>query len=178
MKNLLDKIITVPNYPQEGIMFRDISPLLLDADYFSSAIDAMYKLLAESVDIKNTVIAGVEARGFIFASAIAAKANCPLLLFRKKGKLPRRTIEISYGLEYGKNILEVHQEDLESIQKSQKEVVFVDDVLATGGTISACLDLVKKYQIKANLAIFLMELNGLSGREKLSELEIKSVLQI
>ncbi|MBP3194686.1 MAG: adenine phosphoribosyltransferase [Cardiobacteriaceae bacterium] len=177
MKNLLDKIVTVPNYPQEGIMFRDITPLLLDADYFSSAIDAMYKLLSESVDdIKNTVIAGVEARGFIFASAVATKANCPLLLFRKKGKLPRKTLEISYGLEYGKNILEVHQEDLNNIQKSQKEIVFIDDVLATGGTISACLELVNKHQIKAELAIFLMELNGLSGREKLSDLEVKTVL--
>ena len=128
MKELKDYVRTIPNFPEEGIMFRDITSVLQDPDGFKLAIDEMTRLVS---DLDFDVVLGAESRGFIFGMPIAYNNRKPFVLIRKKGKLPCETVQQSYDLEYGQATIEMHKD---SIQKGQK-VLIVDDLIATGGTI-------------------------------------------
>ena len=170
MKKVEDYIRTIPNFPEEGIMFRDITTVLGDADGFQLAIDEMTKLL-EGVDFD--VIAGTESRGFIFGTPLAYNLHKPFVLIRKKGKLPYKTVSQEYDLEYGKAEIEMH---IDSIKEGQK-VVLVDDLIATGGTMEAAAQLVEKLGGEVVKMLFLLELEGLEGRKKLAKYDVGSVVK-
>lgn len=157
-----DYIRTIPDFPQKGVMFRDITTVLSDADGLKMAIDEMAKLL-EGVEFD--VLAGAESRGFIFGTALAYNLHKPLVLIRKKGKLPGETVSQEYSLEYGTATIEMHKD---SVKPGQK-VVLVDDLIATGGTIEASAKLVEKLGGEVVKMIFLLELEGLNGRKMLEE---------
>ena len=159
----------IPNWPEEGILFRDITPLLADAEAFAAAVEA---LSAGFVDAGIEYVAAVEARGFIFGSAVAEKLGAGFIPIRKLGKLPWKTESITYDLEYGTDTLEVHRDAFESGAK----VLMVDDLLATGGTMSAACKLVEKTGGKVAHIVFLIELAALGGREKISDYEMTSII--
>ena len=159
-EKVADYVRTIPDFPQKGVMFRDITTVLNDADGLKMAIDEMAKLL-DGVDFD--VLAGAESRGFIFGTALAYNLHKPLVLIRKKGKLPGDTVSQEYALEYGTAAIEMHKD---SIRPGQK-VVLVDDLVATGGTIEASAKLVEKLGGKVVKMIFLLELAGLEGRKML-----------
>ena len=166
----LDKYIrSIPDWPKEGILFRDITPLLADPKAFIAAIDA---LCAGFTDAGIEYVAAVEARGFIFGAAVAERLNAGFVPIRKKGKLPSKTESITYDLEYGTDTLEVHSD---AIGKGAK-VLMVDDLLATGGTMAAACRLIKKIGGQIVGITFLIELSDLPGREKLTDYNIKTVL--
>ena len=169
MKRIEDYVTTIPNFPKEGIMFRDVTTVLSDADGLKLAVDELTKLL-DGIDFD--VLVGTESRGFIFGSAIAYNLHKPLVLARKKGKLPRKTVSAEYELEYGTDVIEMHAD---SIKPGQK-VVLVDDLLATGGTMKATASLVEELGGEVVKIIFLMELLGLKGTEKLAKYDVKSVV--
>ena len=169
-KRLEDYVRSIPDFPEPGIIFRDITTVLQDAEGFHLAIDELLKLL-EGVDFD--VVVGAESRGFIFGAPLAYALGKPFVLVRKKGKLPCETIEQSYELEYGKATVEMHTD---AIQKGQK-VVVVDDLIATGGTIKASIDLVEKLGGEVKKVIFLMELAGLEGRKKLAGYDVDAVIK-
>lgn len=169
MKRLEDYVSTIPDFPKKGILFRDITSVLQDADGFALAIDEMIKLL-DGVDFD--VLVGAEARGFVLGAPIAYKLHKPFVLARKKGKLPRETITKEYALEYGTTAIEMHKD---SIKKGQK-VVLIDDLLATGGTIKAVRELVEELGGEIAKIIFLIELVDLKGREKLKNCDVASVI--
>ena len=170
MKELKDYVTTIPDYPNKGIMFRDITSILDDADGLHLAIDSLQDLL-KGIDFD--VIVGTESRGFIFGMPIAYNLHKPFVLVRKKGKLPRETISETYDLEYGTETVEMHKD---SIRPGQK-VVLVDDLIATGGTIEAAAKLVERLGGEVVKMIFVMELEGLKGRERLSRYDIDSVIK-
>ena len=170
MKTVPDYVRTIPDFPEPGIMFRDITSVLQDADGLHLAIDEMQKLCGNPDDFD--VIAGTESRGFIFGMPIAYNLHKPFVLVRKKGKLPCETVSQTYDLEYGQATIEMHKD---SIQPGQR-VVIIDDLIATGGTIEAAIKLIEKLGGKVNKAVFLMELAGLQGREKLKGYDVESVL--
>ncbi len=169
MKKLEDYVRTIPDFPEPGIMFRDVTSILQDADGFKLAIDSLLKCL-EGVDFD--VIAGAESRGFIFGAPLAYALGKPFVLIRKKGKLPCETVSIAYDLEYGSAEIEMHAD---SIQPGQK-VVLVDDLIATGGTIEAAAKLIEQLDGEVVKILFLMELAGLNGREKLKKYDVDAVL--
>ena len=160
MKKIEEYVRSIPDFPEPGIIFRDITSVLQDADGLQLAIDSMIKLL-DGVDFD--VVAGTESRGFIFGVPIAYEMHKPFVPVRKKGKLPCETISQSYDLEYGQATIEMHKD---SIKPGQK-VVLVDDLIATGGTIEAAIKLVEQLGGEVVKVIFLMELAGLKGRERL-----------
>lgn len=168
-KKIEDYIRSIPDFPQEGIIFRDVTSILEDADGFTLAIDSMQKLL-EGMDID--VIVGTESRGFIFGAPIAYNLHKPLVLVRKKGKLPCETVEQSYDLEYGSAVIEMHKD---SIKPGQK-VVIIDDLIATGGTVEAAAKLIESLGGEVVKLVFLMELAGLKGRERLKKYDVQSVI--
>ena len=166
----LKKLVrTVPDFPKKGIMFRDITTVLSDADGLKLAIDEMQKTL-DGLDFD--VIAGAESRGFIFGAAIAYNLHKPFILIRKKGKLPCETVEQTYDLEYGTATIEIHKDAIVPGQK----VVIVDDLIATGGTVAAAADLIEKIGGEVVKMLFLMELKGLEGRKKLAKYDVASVI--
>ena len=169
MKKLEDYVITIPDFPEPGIMFRDITGILQDAEGFQLAIDSLLALIG---DTPCDVIAGAESRGFIFGAPLAYALNKPFALVRKKGKLPRETVSASYELEYGTAEIEMHTD---SIKPGQK-VILIDDLIATGGTIEAAAKLVEELGGEVVKIIFLMELAGLNGREKLGKYDVESVI--
>lgn len=169
MKKLEEYVRCIPDFPEPGIMFRDVTSVLQDADGFKLAIDSLLALL-EGVEFD--VIAGAESRGFIFGAPLAYALHKPFVLVRKKGKLPCETVSMAYELEYGSAEIEMHAD---SIKPGQK-VVLVDDLIATGGTIEASAKLVEKLGGEVVKIIFLMELAGLKGREKLSKYDVEAVL--
>lgn len=169
-KNIESYIRTIPDFPKKGILFRDITTLLMNPKGFTSAIDI---LIDKIKDMDFDVIAGTESRGFIFGTPLAYKLNKPFALIRKEGKLPAEKISIEYGLEYGKSIMEMHKD---AIKKGDK-VVLVDDLLATGGTMEAGASLVEKLGGEVVKMLFLIELKGLKGREKLSKYDIFSIIK-
>ena len=169
MKELKDYVTTIPDCPEPGIMFRDITSILDDAEGLQLAIDTLQKFL-EGLDVD--VIAGTESRGFIFGMPIAYNLHKPFVLIRKKGKLPRETISETYDLEYGQATIEIHKD---SIKPGQK-VVLVDDLIATGGTIEAAAHLVERLGGEVVKMIFVMELAGLKGRERLAKYDIDSAI--
>jgi len=170
MDHLKKYIRDIPDFPKEGIMFHDITPLLQNPKAFAQAVDAMAEMMKGQ---KVEYMIGVEARGFIFASALAYKLGTGLVIIRKLGKLPYETINVSYDLEYGKDILEVHRDAI----SGGSRVVLVDDLLATGGTASAVGNLVKKLGGEIVGYSFLVELTELNGREKLKPYPVWSVLE-
>ena len=169
MKKVEDYVRTIPDFPEPGIMFRDVTTVLQDAEGFKLAIDEMKKLL-DGVDFD--VIAGAESRGFIFGAPLAYALGKPFVLIRKKGKLPCETVEKSYDLEYGSATIEMHKD---SVKPGQK-VVVVDDLIATGGTIEAACELIEELGGEVAKVVFLMELAGLNGREKLAKYDVASVV--
>lgn len=169
MKTVADYIRTIPDFPEPGIMFRDITTVLQDADGFRLAIDEMVKLL-DGVDFD--VVAGAESRGFVFGAPIAYLTGKPFVLIRKKGKLPCDTVSKTYALEYGTATIEMHKD---SIQPGQK-VVLVDDLIATGGTMKAAAELIEELGGSVAKMLFLLELAGLEGRKTLEGYEVASVL--
>ncbi len=173
MKTQLDElrrvVRDVPDFPQKGIVFKDITPLLSDPDSFRRAIDFMAAPL-RSGDFD--LLVGIESRGFIFAAALAIQLGKGHIPVRKPGKLPAKTVQISYQLEYGSDSLEMHAD---AIQKGQR-VVIVDDVLATGGTAKGVASLVEKVGGEVAGLSFFIELDFLKGRDRLSGYEIRTVL--
>ena len=170
MKKLEDYVVSIPDYPEPGIIFRDVTSILQDAEGLKRAIDS---LQAELDGLDFDVIAGTESRGFIFGMPIAYNLHKPFVLVRKKGKLPRETVSASYDLEYGSAEIEMHKD---SIKPGQK-VVLIDDLIATGGTIEAAAKLVESLGGEVVRIIFLMELAGLKGREKLKNYDVRSVIR-
>ena len=170
MKKLEDYVVSIPDYPEPGIIFRDVTSILQDAEGLKLAIDS---LQAELDGLDFDVIAGTESRGFIFGMSIAYNLHKPFVLVRKKGKLPRETVSASYDLEYGSAEIEMHKD---SIKPGQK-VVLIDDLIATGGTIEAAAKLVESLGGEVVRIIFLMELAGLKGREKLKNYDVRSVIR-
>ena len=169
MKKIEEYVRSIPDFPEQGIIFRDFTSVLQDEDGLQLAIDSMFKLL-DGVDYD--VVAGTESRGFIFGVPIAYEMHKPFVPVRKKGKLPCETISQSYDLEYGQATIEMHKD---SIKPGQK-VVLVDDLIATGGTIEAAIKLVEQLGGEVVKVIFLMELAGLKGRERLKGYDVASVI--
>ena len=154
----------VPDFPEKGIIFKDISPLLADGHTLVRAIEAMAKPYADE-EVEQVV--GIESRGFIFGMGIALSLGCGFIPVRKPGKLPYKTVSQTYDLEYGTDTVEIHVDSLEAGQR----VVVVDDVLATGGTMQATCQLLEKLDASVIGLSFLLELSFLRGREKLSNVE-------
>jgi adenine phosphoribosyltransferase len=170
MEDLKQYIRDIPGFPKEGIVFHDITPLLQNAKAYEAAVDQMANLL-EGKEIDYLV--GIEARGFIFASALAVKLGTGLVIVRKPGKLPYVTINASYNLEYGSDSLEVHRD---AIHEGSK-VVLVDDLLATGGTAAAAGDLIEQLGGEVLGYCFLVELLELEGKKLLEPHQVWSILQ-
>lgn len=168
-KNVGDYVRTIPDFPEPGIMFRDVTSVIQDADGLQLAINELQNLVK---DVDFDVIVGPESRGFIFGVPVAYNLKKSFVPVRKKGKLPCETIEQTYNLEYGTATIEMHKD---AIKKGQK-VVIVDDLIATGGTIEAIIKLVEKLGGEVVKIIFLMELEGLKGREKLKGYDVASVV--
>jgi adenine phosphoribosyltransferase len=167
--DLRKHIRDIPDWPVEGILFRDITPLLADPDALAAAVETLY---TGFVDSGIEYVAAVEARGFIFGSAVAEKLGVGFVPIRKKGKLPWETESITYDLEYGTDTLEVHRDAF----RSGAKVLMVDDLLATGGTMSAACKLVEQTGGKVAGIVFLIELAALGGREKMSDYDITSII--
>ena len=169
MKKLEEYVRSIPDFPEPGIIFRDITTILQDPDGLHLAIQSMQDKLK---DTEFDVVVGTESRGFIFGVPIAYNLNKAFVPVRKKGKLPCETVSMEYDLEYGSAVIEMHKD---SIKPGQK-VVLVDDLVATGGTIEAAIKLVEELGGEVVKVVFLMELAGLKGRERLKGYEVESVL--
>ena len=169
MKKLEEYVKSIPDFPEKGIIFRDVTSVLQDADGLHMAIDQMQKKL-EGVDFD--IVLGPESRGFIFGVPIAYNMHKAFVPVRKKGKLPRATISQTYDLEYGTATIEIHKD---AIQPGQK-VVIIDDLIATGGTTQAIIKMVEELGGEVVKIVFLMELAGLKGRERLSGYDIDSAI--
>jgi adenine phosphoribosyltransferase len=170
MEHLKELIRSIPDFPKKGILFRDITTLLQNGPEFRRAIDA----LAEHYDGKKIdQIVAVESRGFIIASPLAYKLNAGIIPVRKKGKLPYKTVETTYELEYGTDTLEMHADAFQP----GANILIVDDLLATGGTAKATIDLVEKLKGKVVGICFLIELTDLKGIEKLKGYEVLSIIK-
>ena len=169
MKALEEYVRSIPDFPEKGIIFRDVTSVLQDADGLHLAIDTMQEKVK---DLEFDVVAGPESRGFIFGTPIAYNTHKPFVLIRKKGKLPCETIEKEYDLEYGKAVIEMHKD---SIKPGQK-VLIVDDLIATGGTTEAMIKLIEELGGEVVGMVFLMELAGLKGRERLKDYRMESAI--
>jgi len=169
MKKVEDFVRSIPDFPEEGIIFRDVTSVLQSAEGLHLAIDEL-KARLENVEVD--VIAGTESRGFIFGMPLAYLLNKPFVLIRKAGKLPCETISKSYELEYGSATIEIHKD---AIMPGQK-VVLVDDLIATGGTMKAACELVEELGGEVVKVLFLMELAGLEGRKALEGYDVDSVV--
>ena len=169
MKRIEEYVRSIPDFPEEGIIFRDITSVLQDPEGLKLALDSMIALLD---GVEFDVVAGTESRGVMFGMPIAYALGKSFVPMRKKGKLPCETISAEYDLEYGKAAIEMHKD---SVKPGQK-VVLVDDLIATGGTIEASVRLVEQLGGEVVKIIFLMELAGLKGREKLAGYDVASVI--
>lgn len=170
MKKIEEYVRSIIDFPQEGIIFRDVTSVLQDADGLHLAID----LLQDSIkDLEFDIIIGPESRGFIFGVPIAYNLHKPFIPVRKKGKLPCETVEMEYNLEYGTAIIEIHKDAIKPGQK----VVIIDDLIATGGTTEAMIKLIEQLGGEVSAICFLMELEGLKGREKLTDYRVESVIK-
>lgn len=169
MKTVEDYIRTIPDFPKPGILFRDVTSILQDADGFRLAVQEMQKRIEKE---EFDVIVGAESRGFLFGAPLAYNLNKAFVPVRKKGKLPCETIEASYDLEYGTAVIEIHKD---AILPGQR-VVIVDDLIATGGTMEAVIRLIEQLGGKVVKVLFLMELAGLEGRKKLAGYDVEAVV--
>jgi adenine phosphoribosyltransferase len=170
MNKLEDYVRSIPDFPEPGIIFRDVTSVLQDKDGLKMAIDQMQTLLD---GLEFDVIVGPESRGFIFGVPIAYNLNKAFVPIRKKGKLPCETISMDYDLEYGKATIEMHKDAIKPGQK----VVIIDDLIATGGTIVAIIKLIEMLGGEVLKIISLMELKGLNGRDKLTGYDVDAVIQ-
>ena len=171
METVKQIIRDIPDFPKKGIVFKDITPLLADAAAFGKTINTLKERYSEK---QVDTIVGVEARGFIFASALAYALNAGTTMVRKPGKLPYKTYQETYSLEYGNDTIEIHQD---AFQEGER-IVLIDDVLATGGTLAATLNLIRKNfkNVEIEEVAFLIELDFLNGREKLKGIPIHSLI--
>ncbi|MBE5957763.1 MAG: adenine phosphoribosyltransferase [Lachnospiraceae bacterium] len=169
MKKIEEYVRAIPDFPEKGIIFRDVTSVIGDKDGFKLAIDEYSKILD---NMEFDVIAGLEARGFIFGAPLAYNYNKPFVPVRKKGKLPCETITEKYDLEYGSAEIEMH---VDAIKPGQK-VVIIDDLIATGGTIEASIKLIERLGGEVAGCVFLIELEGLNGRAKLDGYRVESVI--
>ena len=169
MKRNEDYVISIPDFPEPGIIFRDITGILRDADGLKLSIDKIQEML-EGVEFD--AVLGLESRGFIFGMPIAYNLHKAFIPVRKKGKLPRETVSKEYALEYGTAEIEIHKEDIRPGQR----IVFVDDLLATGGTAKAAIDLIEELGGVVVKVLFVMELEGLHGRDVLKGYDVESVI--
>lgn len=170
MEQLKKRIRNIPDFPKKGIQFKDITTLLSDPSSFQRAIDLMAH---RHFDNGIEAVVGVEARGFIMGAAMAYKLGTGVLLVRKPGKLPHRTVSATYDLEYGKDRLEIHEDAI----RPGMRVIVADDVLATGGTMAAVVGLLEKLGAKIVECCFLAELTELKGREKIKGQKVFSLLK-
>lgn len=170
MKKLEEYIRSIPDFPEPGIIFRDITSVLQDKDGLRLAIDKLQEKLS---DVDFDIIVGPESRGFIFGVPIAYNMNKAFVPVRKKGKLPCETVSMDYELEYGKATIEIHKDAIKPGQK----VVIIDDLIATGGTIEAITRLVELLGGKVVKIVFLIELKGLKGRERLAGYDVDAVVK-
>lgn len=169
MKQVEDYVRSIPDFPEPGIIFRDVTTILQDADGLHLAIDRLLEMVK---DLDFDLVVGPESRGFIFGVPVAYALHKGFVPVRKKGKLPCETIAAEYDLEYGSAVIEMHKD---SIQPGQK-VVIIDDLIATGGTIEAIIGLIEQLGGQVVKICFVMELAGLKGREKLSDYEVESLI--
>ena len=169
MKELKDYVITIPDFPEKGIMFRDVTSILQDAEGFKLAVDTMQDLVK---DLDFDLVVGAESRGFLFGAPIAYNLGKPFILIRKKGKLPRKTVSASYELEYGTAEIEMHAD---AVKKGDR-VLVVDDLIATGGTIEAMIKMIEKLGGEVAGILVLMELAGLDGRKRLSDYRLDAAI--
>ena len=169
MKPIEEYVRSIPDFPEEGIIFRDVTSILEDADGLQLAIDLIQEKIG---DLEFDVVVGPESRGFIFGVPVAYNLHKSFVPVRKKGKLPCETVSMEYELEYGSAVIEMHKD---SIKPGQK-VVIIDDLMATGGTIEAIVKLVESLGGEVVKIVFLMELAGLNGRAKLGEYDMDSVI--
>ena len=170
MKKLEEYVRCIPDFPEKGVMFRDVTSVLQDTDGLHLAIDTMQELVK---DLEYDVVVGPESRGFIFGTPIAYNNHKPFVLIRKKGKLPCETVSMEYELEYGTAVIEIHKD---AIQPGQK-VLIVDDLIATGGTTEALIRVVEALGGQLVGVVVLMELMGLKGREKIAGYRLESAIQ-
>ena len=161
-KKLEDYVTTIPDFPEPGILFRDITSVLQDADGLTDLVK----------DLDFDMVAGPESRGFIFGTPLADRLHKGFVLVRKKGKLPRETVSEKYDLEYGQAEIEIHRDAV----KPGQRVVLVDDLIATGGSAKAAVNLIEKLGGKVVKIIFVMELAGLEGRKKLEGYDVESLI--
>ena len=170
MEELKQKIREIPDFPKEGILFYDVTTLLKDPDGLRQAVDLMVDpYVGAGID----KVVGIESRGFILAPAMAIRLGAGFVLVRKPGKLPAKTIEVAYDLEYGQDRIEVHEDAIEAGER----VLIVDDLMATGGTAAAAVELVRRLEGNLVGAAFLVELEFLQGRAKVPGVEIFSLLK-
>ncbi len=169
MKALKDYVTEIPDFPKEGILFRDITTVINNPEGFHMAVDGLVDLVK---DKDFDLVIGTESRGFVFGAPVAYALDKGFILARKKGKLPRETISESYDLEYGQATLEIHKD---AIQPGQK-VVLIDDLIATGGTTEAVVKMVERLGGEVVKIGFVMELAGLKGREKLKGYDVESLI--
>lgn len=169
MKELKDYVRTIPNFPEEGVMFRDITTVLQDPEGLKLAIDGMQEKIE---NLEFDVIVGAESRGFLFGMPIAYNLNKAFVPVRKKGKLPAETISESYNLEYGQATLEIHKDAIKPGQK----VVIVDDLIATGGTLEAIIKLVERLGGEVVRICCLIDLPELGGKEKIKDYKVDTVI--
>jgi len=170
MDDLKTLIRDVPDFPKKGVIFKDITTLLKEGEAFKEAIDGISN---RNLDKRIDVVVSVESRGFIIGSAIAYKLQAGIVPVRKKGKLPWPTHQCTYELEYGADTLEIHQDAI----KAGEKVLIVDDILATGGTVGAVIDLVERLKGQIAEVAFLIELSFLKGREKIGDYPVYSLIR-
>jgi adenine phosphoribosyltransferase len=167
---LEDHIRDIPDFPQQGVLFKDITPLLQDAAAFHAALD---RLAAHYADAHIQTVVGVESRGFILGAPLAYLLNCGFVPVRKFGKLPSQTVSVEYALEYGTNVVEMHVDAI----KPGERVLIVDDLLATGGTVAAAIELVERLGGSIAGVAFLVELTFLKGRQHLQGYDVFGLIQ-
>ena len=170
--DLTKYVADIKDFPEEGIIFRDVTPLMQDKDAFKETID-QFVSWANNLEAKVDIVAGPEARGFLFGCPVAYNINAGFVPVRKPGKLPRETINESYDLEYGKNEVDIHKDSI----KPGENVIIVDDLLATGGTVEATVKLVERLGGKVIGIAFLIELEDLKGRDRLQGYNVYSLLK-
>lgn len=169
MKTVKDYVTSIPDFPEPGIIFRDITSVIGDADGLKLAVDQMQEKLD---GVEFDVIAGLESRGFLFGMPIAYNLGKPFIPVRKKGKLPRETVSASFELEYGTAEIEIHKDDV----KPGTRVVLIDDLIATGGTLNAAAQLFEQLGASVVKIVCLLELKGLNGRQALGDHSIDTVI--
>lgn len=169
MKKLEEYVVSIPDFPEEGIIFRDVTSVLQDADGLQLAVNTMQEKVR---DLDYDVVVGPESRGFIFGTPIAYNNKKPFVLIRKAVKLPRETVSVSYDLEYGQATIEMHRDSI----KPGQRVLIVDDLIATGGTTEAMVKLIESLGGVVVGIVVLIELAGLKGREKLKDYRLDAAI--